>query len=122
LRLVSGFFWHAEPVIEQLSYVVEVSQTGNFHVPWWRVGNTGSPVQVIAALRELAARIDRELDPYPYGWSRFTYEIHDYDGVLIEHFCGPLRTCEMTRQLRDLAVRIGRVAPLNPGHPRMGFH
>ncbi|WP_216892080.1 hypothetical protein [Nocardia alni] len=102
---------------EQITYTVEVSRAGDFYAPWWRIGNMGSPAQVAAALRELAVRIDRELDPYPNGWCRHRYEMHDYDGVLLEHFTGPVRLCEITLKLRAAATRAERVTLLDLGCP-----
>ena len=104
--------------LEQLTYSADVSRIGDFHAPWWRVTNTGCPAQVDAAVRELAARIDRELDPYPHGWCWHLLEIRHYDGVLIEHFTGPVRASEITRQLRGTASRAGRIAMLDISNRR----
>ncbi|WP_406238656.1 hypothetical protein [Nocardia sp. NBC_01009] len=89
-----------------LIYRVEIGEPGTGGV-WWKVSNVGSPRQVVAALTELAVRVERDIRAaLDSGRRRYGYELAWSDGVVLESFRGEVESVLIPGELRGLAVTL----------------
>jgi hypothetical protein len=87
-----------------LTYRVELSEPASRR-GWWRVANTGSGVQVAAALNELATRVDLDNAGHAAdGHCWYSYEVRWPDGVMLEAFAGSIDAVLIPGELRGLAA------------------
>ncbi|MFE7799350.1 hypothetical protein [Nocardia sp. NPDC057440] len=88
-----------------LVYRVEIGEPGAG--VWWQVSNVGSPRQVVAALTELAVRVERDIRAsFDSGRRRYGYELAWLDGVVLESFRGEVESVLIPGELRGLAVTL----------------
>jgi hypothetical protein len=97
-----------------LTYRVEIGEPSTGGV-WWKVSNVGSPRQVVAALTELAVRVERDIRTAPDNRRRrYGYELAWSDGVVFEAFRGEVESVLIPGELRGLAAILASATTTHP--------
>ncbi|MEV3965640.1 hypothetical protein AB0M34_32995 [Nocardia sp. NPDC050193] len=91
-----------------LMYVVEISRPAcGYGGPWWATSSTGTPGQVIAALRELADRVAGD-HPVAAATLRcwYSYLVQWSDGVVVDSCDGVGHPDTAVAELRRVASNV----------------
>lgn len=87
-------------------YLAEISRPATGHEsPWWATSNTGTPDQVVAALRELADRVARD---HPAAGASlrcwYSYLVQWPDGIILDSCDGIGHPDTAVAELRLIAA------------------
>jgi hypothetical protein len=91
-----------------LMYLVEISRpAGGYGGPWWAISNTGTPSQVVAALRELADRVahdQRAAAATLRCW--YSFLVQWSDGIILDSCDGVGHPDTAVAELRRVAISV----------------